>query len=272
MKIRILSDLHIDVNQSRNEDFYINDDYDVALIAGDIGAYYRKYVPMFQKSFPDKKVIFNLGNHIVYNQNGLTIRDIIAECKDLYHNEYYCLEDDYLKLDDDTYIIGMTLYTDYSYPSNSNVEANMHLAEYYMNDFYYGKVLDNLKKRSITAKDYIDIHQNSKHCIQELYSKIISENPNAKIILMTHHCLHPDCIDIKYKGSILNSAFITDLSDWIDTNFPQIRLIVSGHVHNSKQFTFGKNNIKYIVNPYGYVYADETKDFTPNLIIDTKDL
>jgi hypothetical protein len=56
---------------------------------------------------------------------------------------------------------------------------------------------------------------------------------------------------------------------------PSIKLVISGHVHNRCDFTFGKNKTRYIVNPCGYIPYNEDKNdpsFNPNLIIDTEKL
>ena len=116
--------------------------------------------------------------------------------------------------------------------------------------------------------------QLAKKEVKRCYNEILAINSNAKIILMTHHCLSPKVISPKYKKGLLNASYCSDLEKWID-KMPNIRLVISGHVHNRCDFVFGKNNTRYIVNPCGYILHNEDKNdppFNPNLIIDTVNL
>ena len=92
---------------------------------------------------------------------------------------------------------------------------------------------------------------------------------------MTHHCLSGKVISRKYKKGLMNASYTSDLEDWVDTKLPGVKLVISGHVHNRSDFTFGKRNVRYILNPCGYIRYNEPFNepkFNPNLIINTQDL
>ena len=92
---------------------------------------------------------------------------------------------------------------------------------------------------------------------------------------MTHHCLSPKCISERYKKGLLNASYTSNLENWVDKQLPGVKLVISGHVHNRCDFTFGKRKVRYIVNPCGYIPYDEPFNepkFNPNLIIDTSEL
>ena len=78
----------------------------------------------------------------------------------------------------------------------------------------------------------------------------------------------------EYVKSKINASYVSNLEDWIDT-MPNIRLVLSGHVHCRKDLTIGKNNTRYIINACGYIPRNEpfkAPKFNPNLIIDTNNL
>ena len=141
-----------------------------------------------------------------------------------------------------------------------------------MNDFRWGK--EN-KHFYLSPEYYLKLHKLAKKEVKRCHDEILNINPSAKIILMTHHCLSPKCILDKYKKSLINASYVSDLEKWVDKELTGVKLVISGHVHNRCDFTFGKRNVRYIVNPCGYMPCREDEDepkFNINLIIDTEDL
>ena len=284
----------------------------ITLIAGDIAAGINMHEEFLQCFFNQQKVIFIDGNHLVYEYTKDNCHPILSKLKKelkqkfpITHLFWHYLENDWCWIDKNTAIIGSTFYTDYNYCDLTLEEFNEKLKAWdvwttlyglpskyepvekltrqiirnetmaeagsRMNDFKWGK--EN-KRFYLSPEYYLKLHKKAKKEVKRCYDEILKINPNAKIILMTHHGLSPQIISEKYKKGLLNASYTSDLENWIG-KMPNIKLVISGHVHNRCDFTFGKNKTRYIVNPCGYIPYNEDKNnppFNPNLIIDTEKL
>lgn len=288
---------------------------DYTLIAGDICEGVENHKEFLEAFFSNQKVVFIDGNHIVYFENKDGSKPILSEVKQKLKAEFpkehmfwHYLENDWMWLNyPNVAIIGSTFYTDYKYCDLSLEELNEKAKAWYtwgylngfttkkfepyeklntktiqfetmsnarakLNDFQWG---NESQKKGLSPEYYLKLHKLAKRKIKNCHEEILSINPNAKIILMTHHCLSPQCICEKYRKGLTNASYTSDLEKWIDKTLPGVKLVISGHVHNRNDFTFGKRCIRYIINPCGYIRYNEPfqeKKFNPNLIIDTKDI
>lgn len=282
LRVKFLSDPHSDINQWLLDDLLnvCDKNFDIALIAGDIAGDQKDIEHFLTQYFPDKKVIFVRGNHdLVYSQDNYFLRTSLSSSKAKLssvfgsHNDLHrFLDDEYVKLSDDLYVIGSTLYTDYALFGRGEIrERQMYVGEQFLNDFRFGFVeSEDGGVRRLRAKDYLKFHKVSKRKIKALHDKIVSENPNAKIILMTHHCLSNGCISPEYKTSRGNASFVSDLEKWVVEKLPNVCIVHSGHVHHCDVFDFGTSNhkVKYILNPIGYLQYGEGKDYKKDLIME----
>lgn len=114
MKILIASDIHYGVNKTVNLD--ITEDYDVALLAGDIAVSDKEFEELFSTYFKNKKVLFVGGNHLYYPPNNLkTLQEVNTNLMEKYplDSDISFLENNY-KIIDNTVIIGCNLFTNYA--------------------------------------------------------------------------------------------------------------------------------------------------------------
>ena len=275
----------------------LDDSCDYTLIAGDLGPDFRKNAEWLRKNV--RRGAFVSGNHDAYDKE-ITIED----AKEFYHREFPPDSDvTYLDfsvgvvskpLSEDVLLVGDVLYTDYRYrispmydglPENIVVENNMRLAGpkfqgSYMNDFNYftrddtyadGWEREHPRREgcfSIRPRHYLDHFEEAFAEIE----RIVEENPDKKIILMTHHCLSERCISRKFSKDELNASYVSPKDGWI-AEHENIRLVLSGHVHHRNSFKVG--NALYVLNPLGYCPYGENLEgengpaFTPNLFVDT---
>ena len=149
-----------------------------------------------------------------------------------------------------------------------------------MNDFNYGRCekrwprlndSDSQCDGRLVPEYYYEHHKNAFDAI----TKTIEENPSKDIIVMTHHCMSPKCIDDAYDHESLNASYVSNKEDWIIAH-PNIKCICSGHIHARKSFKVG--NALYVMNALGYCsehykeWSDEANSYvpwTPECIIDT---
>jgi Icc-related predicted phosphoesterase len=74
--------------------------------------------------------------------------------------------------------------------------------------------------------------------------------------------VHWDSIEPRFRSDPLTGAFVSDLSELIETYQPT--LWVHGHVHNSSDYLVG--NTRIMCNPHGY--GTENPDFNAALVVE----
>ena len=252
MKLRIISDLHIDINKNHLEFFSWADKDILTLIAGDIAGDLKIAAPFVREHFNNAILIG--GNHIVYNNERKSIQrlhmDYRAEFPLATSISY--LENDYKEIGD-TVFIGATLWTDYAF--RGTVKENMEHATS-MNDFWWGNFESSGKNIPLHPQHCFNMFNESLIFIKTTYDKF--DRIGKKIVLIVHHGISPTTIVKKYKNAIMNASFISDLEDYITQNLPNVALIIHGHVHDRFQYKIG--NIPVICNPCGYIERGEDKN------------
>lgn len=291
MKIRLLSDLHVDINSRYPLDLndgYLDDMF--TLVAGDVSGSPRLTVEWLKKNV--HQGAFICGNHDVYETH-MPIEDI----KDFYHKEFpdngnvafFDADVGVLakEIDDKTLLVADVLYTDYKL--SGNVQRNIFNADPWrnykqhgMNDFNFGRTrtrLPGINDRNmaddgicrLVPECYVVHHDRAFAKIAE----IVESNKDKQILLMTHHGLSPKCLDKNYTHDNLDASYVSDKEDWIKSH-TNIKCIVSGHVHCRKSFKVGET--LYVMNALGYCiqhlkqvdkFTDELKMWSPDCVIDT---
>lgn len=265
MKIRVISDLHIDVNKKYISHFEWADKDILTIIAGDTAGSLEVTAPFIRKWFNNAILIG--GNHIVYNKERKSIQQLYMDYKTEFPltETISFLENDY-KVIDDAVFIGATLWTDYAY--NGNIEDNIDEALHRMNDFQWGIFKDaNGKNISLRPKHLLGMFRESLAFIKESYDQFAGSG--KKIILAVHHGVSPKAIKKEYRYSSLSAAYISDLESYIINNMPELSLIVHGHIHKRVQYKIG--NIPVICNPCGYIDYSENENipaWDKNLIVE----
>ena len=261
MLIRCFSDLHTEFWNSKHLEDQLNivvpfldtDKETFAVIAGDLGLFHRqevwlKVIGLLGKRF--NSVIFVAGNHEFYNNDWIDKFSIkkISLPKNVYLLENQCaVSAEYV-------FVGATLWTDFD-----NDEFVMRTAERGMNDFRIIKYKDGTR---FTPEDSINLFKESKRYI---FDKIaLAKRNGSKVVVVTHHAPSPLSITPRFKGDILNSAFMSDLTEKIEVNGPDLWL--HGHMHSSVQYTIGDTRV--INNPYGYKDQEVNPKYDPKLVIE----
>lgn len=291
VKLRIISDLHYDTGINRelfNEKFKKSKDT-ITLIAGDLASSVELSQEFLEKYFKNQQVIFIGGNHMVYQKGMKTIYEINEDYKKAFpitHAYWKYLSNDWIWIpgtDNQVAIIGSIFFTDYEYSNWTsesfneqqrtwNIRENQLIAQGSLNDFVWGYEAPG---QHLTPYTYRELHLEAKKEVLKCYKEIIKQNPDAKVILMTHHCLSSKCIDDEYINSRSNVSYVSELENWLCEEMPNLRLVISGHVHCRKDFTFGKDNKRYVINAFGYIPHNEPAKkipFNANFIIRTNKL
>mgnify|MGYP000294817738 CR=1 FL=1 len=231
MNFNILSDLHLEllgyipvIKKTANN----------LILAGDIGDpsedIYINFIEKCSKLY--EKVFLIKGNHECYDKTVKETDEMINDICKKYNNIYY-LNNSHIDIGD-IRIIGCTLWSEISDENKSEISC-------YISDF------NKIKKWCVELNNY----QHYKDiCFIDKHTKECIEN-KLKLIVITHHSPVLNSILDNYKGSDLNEAFQSDLSEMIKK---PIKLWIYGHTHYSKYHVI--NDIPVVSNQFGYEEED----------------
>lgn len=252
MRIRLLSDLHIEGNAF----YYEYAGEDVIVLAGDIHTKNRHRFILDQIP-PYVKIVMVAGNHEYYGSVFEDVNDWLSDLQAEYQN-FYFLDNDCM-LAGDVAFYGGSMFTDmnlYGDTWKATQYAHKGIADFSWIDKMRGTGDEQIKRRWI-----VDDHRYQ----HELFCKGLvewKEMPTTnKRVVVSHFVPHPICIDRKWHGSPINPYFVQDMEKYMDG----IDLWLFGHTHDSHDKIV--NNTRLVSNPRGYG-KENSNGFNPNLIIE----
>ena len=245
-KIRIISDLHLDLNKR----YPLKLEKDVfTVIAGDTSGDPKHGSNWIQRHI--KNGVFVSGNHLVYNKSGLTIQELreiyasnFPESKSMTYLEKMTEKGVFYKKVDGILFVGSTLYTDFRL--NGRYENNVYWSRRRMNDYHWGLVKDDRLGTIIKLNpEYLaECFKKTLAAFTEVIERFQKEEPDTPVVVVTHYCPSKKCISEAYLDSEIN------------------------HIHSQDSFKVG--NCLVVMNPRGYVDRCEDAQFDPELYVDTK--
>lgn len=258
MKIRIMSDIHNDVNYEHP--FRLADMDKFTIVAGDISGSRYDTIKWVNDNMRNGIIIG--GNHSGYSDDNVSLQFIHKELSD-----YYKLEDNvsYLenayKIINDVVFIGATLWTDFRLDGDTFQLWNMQHATRHMNDYRYNHYDDNGELRLLKPQDTLDMFNKSFAFIEETVKKFADK----KVVVITHHAPSIKSIHSKYLSGYTNSCYASNLEQFILDN-PNIKLWIHGHVHSNFDYMIGDTRV--VCNPRGYEMYAENFAFNPDFEVE----
>lgn len=246
MRLHILSDLHLEFESFSPAAV----DSDVVILAGDVGTGCNGF-EWALKTFPDRAVIYVLGNHEFYGQK---LQKLLAELKDMARGtNIHLLENEACTLGEVTFL-GATLWTDFGLYGNPVVSEVV--AQTGMND--YRRIRTLPKYRRLRPSETCQFHAQSRKWLEHEALKLKGQ----KFVVVTHHAPSPDSIPAAFDGDAFNPAFASDLSRFIAES--GVRLWVHGHLHSPSDYRIGGTRV--LANPRGYP-TESRQGFQPGLVV-----
>lgn len=241
-KVRIMSDIHEDVNESQG--FHFNFGNTFIVNCGDTSGDVYRTISWINSNMD--RGVFVHGNHLGYSSD-LPLNDSIKLLEETFGEGSRVR---YLNNSSYEYngvvFIGCCLYTDFKLYGEENQEKAMNYAQMSMNDFRYPKYRDEDGTiRRLTPADYVRFHQESKLFLYQETLKYLDK----PVVIVTHFAPMEQSVSEKYKGSPLNPAFASDMRDLIDAR-PNIKMWVHGHMHSKAKYTY--KGAKILCYPVGY--------------------
>lgn len=238
MKIRVLSDLHLEF--MANAGFVVPDpDPDTVLVlAGDIQLWrrrgeYLRFIGLCADQF--RNVVVVGGNHEFY---GSELQRAISEMCEaaLKFPGVYFLNDDYVHIDG-VLFVGSTLWTDFE---GNNPISRMNVSSG-LNDF---RMICTDGGARITPDYWLSMHNTSLDFI----GCTLDQFPTGKRVVVTHHLPSNNSEPSRFRGSPVSGGFASNLEDFILDNEPD--LWIHGHTHDHCDYNIGATRI--VCNPRGY--------------------
>lgn len=258
MKIRIMSDIHNDVNYKYP--FRLADMDKFTIVAGDISGSINDSIKWVNDNIKNGIIIG--GNHSGYSEDKHSLQYIHKTMKDYYKltdNVSY-LENDY-KIIDDVVFIGATLWTDFKLYGENFQVWDMQNAKKCMNDYRYNHYDDKDGMRLLRPEDTLEMFNESFKYIEEIVKKF----PNKKVVIITHHAPSVKSIHAKYLSGYANACYASNLEQFILDN-PNIKLWIHGHVHNNFDYMVG--DCRVVCNPRGYEMYMENFEFNSDFEVE----
>jgi predicted phosphodiesterase len=250
MKIRILSDLHLEFQAWTPPAVPA----DVVILAGDIDVGTDGLV-WGRQHFADSPIIYVPGNHEYYGHEMpamLTkLRRVARDC------DVHLLDGDAAVIHGVRFL-GATLWTDFAlYGSEPKVvERAMAIAAQAMVDY---RTIRMSGARMLCAADTQNIHwQQVAWLTQQL-----TEQTASPTVVITHHLPHPVSVHAKYARDGLNPSFASDLSALVRQ---PVQLWIHGHTHESMDYVV--NGTRVVCNPRGYLPQEPNAAFDSGLVVE----
>jgi len=233
MKIQIASDLHLDLLASRFSGYRVIEptDADVLVIAGDI---HRGTCAMSAFADWPVPVVYVHGNHEAYHEQ---YSDLVGKLRtaSIGSKVHYLEGDEYIQ--DGVRFLGCCLWTDFMlYPDQ--LDTAKQEAEQCMLDYRRIATATGL----LTADDTVQMHRASRAWLEEK----LDEAFDGVTVVVTHHGPHRLSVHPRYAGSLVNAAFVSDLTPLMG----KAALWIHGHVHDS--FDYRVSGTRIVANPRGY--------------------
>ncbi len=271
MKIRILSDLHLEFG-FLDLPVMEGEDTQVLVLAGDIGLAdkswsYLPFIEEVSERFQD--VIYIMGNHEFYGTSILRGLDKIKERIQFETNatNVHVVENETVRIGDVSFICA-TLWASY----NCMDSLCMYHSELWMNDhkkIRTGPSVHDAYKSKFRATDAVELHRRS---VNFIFPNVRAEHEaGQKVVVVNHHAPSVLSIAEQYKTgqyAILNGAYASQLEEFIFETMPE--LMIHGHTHHSFDYELEEAGklTRIVCNPRGYKDHEENPEFNPTLVIE----
>ncbi|AXK67092.1 metallophosphoesterase [Burkholderia sp. IDO3] len=255
MKIRVLSDLHLESNQP---DTIVHADADLVVLAGDIHNHAEGLRWAAETFDPGVPVVYVPGNHEYYDGEFGALETAMRDAAHTIDHVHYLNNGVYVDPQERFRVLGTTLWTDFSLfgADAASIARSIEAGERVMLDFKgliqvtwpHNAALHagGEPERDFTPADAIALHRQSRAWLEARLATPFA----GKTIVVTHHAPHLRSLAERYAEDLASAGFVTDMAELVR---PPVDLWIHGHTHTS--FDYVTDSGTHVVcNPRGYVH------------------
>lgn len=230
-----ISDIHLELPNSKIPRINNHNGSDTLVLAGDIGNPLEKKYKEFLTLISDKfnKTFLVSGNHEYWNKSAgigpQETDEIISDISSKLGNVIYLQKGEHVH--NGVRYLGCTLW-------GKGDKLTHH------------ERMDSNKILGLTYEKYISLHNDHKTWLTDKLSEKNDYRDYYKNVVITHHMPSISLCDQKYKSHISSNYFYSDSDELVSKS----DLWICGHSHTATIKSFGKS--KCVINPYGYPNQD----------------
>lgn len=260
MKIRVLSDLHLEGNLP---DVIPHADADLVVLAGDIHNHAEGLRWAAETFDPDVPVIYVPGNHEYYDGEFGALEAAMRDAARALDNVHYLNNDVYVDPEQRLRVLGTTFWTDFALfgDDDASVAHAIDAASRVMLDFkgliqvtwphdaavHAGQEAPECgAERDFTPADALALHRRSRAWLEAQLAVPFA----GKTIVVTHHAPHRSSLAQRYAQDAVSAGFVNDLTELVRA---PVALWVHGHTHTSFDYVTG-GGTRVVCNPRGYIH------------------
>lgn len=270
MKLRLLSDLHLELNKFK----YEWHGEDVVVLAGDIHTKCRHHEILDQ--IPEHiQVVMVAGNHEYYHGNFQEVNKYLEELNRPmfgYHPNNAAVDNGYPNFTflnntattiDGIHFFGGTMFTDFELHGIHEQWFAEHDAKQYIADFHHIELWqeDPYELTNELWQWSIQDHKNEHKKFVRGLEHWLKETEGQKRVVVTHFMPTPAATPERFRNSNLNPYFCCNMERFMGWD----GLWLFGHTHDSFDQMFGDTRV--VCNPHGY-RTENIDGFKPDLIIE----
>ncbi|WP_281376887.1 metallophosphoesterase [Acidocella aromatica] len=233
---------------------------DLVVLAGDIHVGLRSVVYAEQVSdFLGIPVVLVAGNHEFYHQQIQLLQPAFFSAAERTEGKVRYLENTVASFDlpgGRVHVLGCTLWTDFAL--RGNMAEAMEFAGRHMNDY---RLIYRIATR-FQPDNALMRHERSRAWLHITISRLREEDPEAKIVVVTHHA--PGEAYLGRRDGGIAPAYASDLLPEFSANPPDAW--IHGHTHFRHDSV--QEGIRVVSAPRGYVSHEGKKalEFCPGLL------
>jgi 3',5'-cyclic AMP phosphodiesterase CpdA len=247
MKIRILSDLHLENDEP---DTIPHAAADLVVLAGDIHNHALGLRWAAETFDPQVPVVYVPGNHEYYDGEFGALEAAMSDAASTLDNVHLLNNATLVDPAGRWRVLGTTLWADFALfgADEAARERAIAAAERVMLDFRgliqvsWPDSADALA-RNFTPADSLALHARSLAWLARELAKPFA----GKTIVVTHHAPHRLSLAARYANDLASAGFVSDLGALVGS---PVALWLHGHTHTSFDYTV--NGTRVVCNPRGY--------------------
>ena len=225
MKLHVLSDIHVEFEEFNAP----ATDADVVVLAGDIHVG-RNGLDWALKQFPDKPVLYVLGNHEYYGKAIPRYTEKLREFASGTRHPHSGTGGTYDRWSDLSGMHGCGLTLSYS----ATHALRAYEATQKMTD--YKKIRVSPKYSRLRSIDTCAIHHRSRRWLETQ----IQENTDD-VVVITHHAPSVKSLPDSKHNDLMSAAYVSNLDDFVSQS--GAKFWIHGHLHAPSDYTLGKTRV-----------------------------